>query len=307
MLIAAGPAVVAGVVSTTVSTLTEGVLKAMFIAKIKTATLVLCGVAAFGVSTGGVYYQTQAGAADSLQVDRVAQENRISSSEPRDREIDKLKRENQQLRDMLERERDRKTAYREKFNTFVKDWMPTIQTALATKSDDPDQDESDAPDKPGKNSALKKELRDKMQAELDELKKVTQDKYQLDLQAQLKALDAKQKALEVQRKQLDAQLKALQAQRRQLEQEQRKMRETLRREDSEKRAKIMREQAEKMKEGPRREAELKAKLMREQAANQNQSKNKAVEKPASGDKLDLILQRLERMEKRLNRLERDRD
>ncbi len=288
MLIAAGPAVAAGVVSATVSTLTEGVLKAMFIAKIKTATLVLCSVAAFGVGTGGVYYQTQAGAADSLQVDRVAQENRRSTSKLGISEIDRLKSENQQLRDMLARERDRKAGYREKFNTFVSNWMPTIQAALATKSDDPDQEESDAPDKPGKNSALKKELRDKMQAERDQLKLKFQSQAET-LQAKLKELEAQQRNLELQRRKLDAQLRALQQQRRQLEQDQKRMKESLQR------------QAE------RQATDMKAKLQREQAANANQSKNKPVEKPASGDKLDQILQRLERMEKRLNRLERDRD
>ncbi len=297
MLIAAGPAVAAGVVSATVSTLTEGVLKAMFIAKIKTATLVLCGVAAFGVGTGGVYYQTQVGAADSTLVDRVVQDNRNnnrndtrnSASKPGISEIDKLRSENEQLRNMLKDEGRRKAEYREKFNTFVKDRTPTIQAALATKSDDPNEDESDAPDKPGKNSALKKEIRDKMQAERDQLKLKFQDQAAT-LQARIKELEAQQKTLEAQRRKLDAQLRALQQQRRQLEQDQKRMKESLQR------------QAE------RQAADMKAKLMREQAANQNQSKNKPVEKPASGgDKLDQILQRLERMEKRLNRLERDRD
>jgi RNA polymerase sigma factor (sigma-70 family) len=72
LLTAAGPA--AGLVSTTVLTLTEGVLKAMFIAKLKTATVVLCGVAALGLGTGGVVYQTRAGAADPQSGDRTVQE-----------------------------------------------------------------------------------------------------------------------------------------------------------------------------------------------------------------------------------------
>jgi RNA polymerase sigma factor (sigma-70 family) len=137
LLAAAGSTAVAGAVSATVSTLTEGVLKAMFIAKIKTATLVLCSVASLGVGTGGVYYQTRAGAADSPQTDRVVQDNRKSISEPRDREIDKLRRENQQLREMLKREGERKAAYREKLNTFVKNWTPTIQASLAAQWDQP--------------------------------------------------------------------------------------------------------------------------------------------------------------------------
>jgi hypothetical protein len=47
LLIAAGQAT-AGLVSATVATLTEGVLRTMFIAKVKTATVVLFGVAALG-------------------------------------------------------------------------------------------------------------------------------------------------------------------------------------------------------------------------------------------------------------------
>ncbi|HEY7315265.1 MAG TPA: sigma-70 family RNA polymerase sigma factor [Gemmataceae bacterium] len=72
LLMAAGPA--AGVVSTTVLTLTEGVLKAMFIAKLKTATVVLCGAAVLGLGTGGVLYQTRAGAADPQNGERVVQD-----------------------------------------------------------------------------------------------------------------------------------------------------------------------------------------------------------------------------------------
>jgi|SRR5579884_4051342 len=288
MLLAAGPAVAAGVVSATVSSLTEGVLKAMFIAKIKTATLVLCGVAAFGVGTGGVYYQTQAGAADSLQVDRVAQENRRSTAEPRDREIDKLKRENQQLRDMLERERNRKEAFREKVHTIENNIRKSVRAGLAARSDEPDQDQSDSPDKPDPKSALKKDLSKKLEAEREQLKKRFQDQAEA-LRAKLQELEAQQRAIEAQRKQLDAQLRALQQQRKQLEQDQKRMKESLQR------------QAE------RQAADMKAKLLREQAANANQSKNKPVEKQASGDKLDQILQRLERLEKRLNRLEKDRD
>ena len=131
LLAAVSPAAVAGSVSATVSTLTQGVLKTMFIAKIKTATLVLCGVAALGVGTGGVYYQTRVGAADSPQVDRVAQDDRKSTSEPRISEIDRLKLENKQLREMLKGERDRKAAYREKLNTFVNTHIKTIMQAEA--------------------------------------------------------------------------------------------------------------------------------------------------------------------------------
>lgn len=62
MLLTAG---LAAGVSAGVITLTEGVLRAMFIAKVKTATVLLCGVATLGLGTGGLLYQTRVGAADS--------------------------------------------------------------------------------------------------------------------------------------------------------------------------------------------------------------------------------------------------
>jgi RNA polymerase sigma factor (sigma-70 family) len=161
LLVAAGSTTADGVVSATVSTLSEGVLKAMFIAKIKTAALVLCGAAAFGIGTGGVYYQTRAGAADSPQPGRIAPHNRKSSSELREREIDKLERENEQLKDLLERARNREKEFRKKLFPVVNnlaalgEWAPrksqkelltiinnlteTIsQAEAAAESDEPD-------------------------------------------------------------------------------------------------------------------------------------------------------------------------
>jgi RNA polymerase sigma factor (sigma-70 family) len=61
VLLTAGQAVG---VSVGVIALTEGVLRAMFIAKVKTATVLLCGVATLGLGTGGIWYHTRVGAAD---------------------------------------------------------------------------------------------------------------------------------------------------------------------------------------------------------------------------------------------------
>ena len=66
LLIAAGQAT-AGLVSATVVTLKEGVLRTMFIAKLKTATVVLFGVAALGLGASGLMYQTRAVAVESGQ------------------------------------------------------------------------------------------------------------------------------------------------------------------------------------------------------------------------------------------------
>jgi RNA polymerase sigma factor (sigma-70 family) len=69
VLLAAQHTLAAGVVSATVTALTEGVVKTMFVAKIKTAMMVVCSVTVLGLGTGGVLYQTRAGAADTPQGD----------------------------------------------------------------------------------------------------------------------------------------------------------------------------------------------------------------------------------------------
>jgi RNA polymerase sigma factor (sigma-70 family) len=58
--VAAGSAVAAGLISAQVAALTEGVLKVMFLAKLKMATAVLVGVAVLGLGTGGVLYRANA-------------------------------------------------------------------------------------------------------------------------------------------------------------------------------------------------------------------------------------------------------
>jgi RNA polymerase sigma factor (sigma-70 family) len=63
VLLMSGRAGVAAVASAPVAALTEGVLKTMYLAKLKTvAVVVVCGVAALGLGTGGVLYQARAGA-----------------------------------------------------------------------------------------------------------------------------------------------------------------------------------------------------------------------------------------------------
>jgi RNA polymerase sigma factor (sigma-70 family) len=57
----------AGAIPVTVAALAEGVLRTMFLAKIKTASLVVVGVAALSLGTAGVFYQARAGAADPQQ------------------------------------------------------------------------------------------------------------------------------------------------------------------------------------------------------------------------------------------------
>ncbi len=132
ILVAAGPMAVTGVVSATVSTLTEGVLKTMLIAKIKTATLVLCGVAALSVGTSGVYYQTRARASDSQQLDRVGQDIRQRPAEGAEQEIDKLKRKNDDLRKALDVARIAKEGLRLKL-TLVEAEAAVLRAELGEK------------------------------------------------------------------------------------------------------------------------------------------------------------------------------
>ena len=100
--------------------MTEGVLKAMFIAKIKTASVLLCGVAVLGLGTGGLLYQTRAGAADTPQVGRkpTADEEkaRRPSEDARAREkslleeVEKARKEALMQRDRAEAERKKAEA-----------------------------------------------------------------------------------------------------------------------------------------------------------------------------------------------------
>src|SRR5262245_25410582 len=100
----------------TLITLTEGVLKAMFIAKIKTATVLLCVITVLGLGTGGLLYQARAGAADTSQLGRkpTADEEkaRKSSDSPSEdarareksllEELEKARREAEMQRDRAE-------------------------------------------------------------------------------------------------------------------------------------------------------------------------------------------------------------
>jgi len=67
MLVAAGQAVASGTVPVKVAALTEGVLKMMFLTKLKLTAMVVSGVAVVGLGTGGLLYQARG--ADSMQHD----------------------------------------------------------------------------------------------------------------------------------------------------------------------------------------------------------------------------------------------
>jgi RNA polymerase sigma factor (sigma-70 family) len=120
---AAVHALAAGVVSSKVATLTEGVIHTMFFAKLKAAAAVLVGVSALGLGTGGVIYQAQAGRPqDGTQVQRsggadVVQAKRGEETRAREErlrlELDQARLEVQQLRERLERVRQEADERRE--------------------------------------------------------------------------------------------------------------------------------------------------------------------------------------------------
>ncbi len=250
MLMAAGPAAL-GIVSTTVTTLTEGVLKAMFIAKIKTATIVvLLGVAALGLGTSGVIYQTRAGAADSPKRDRDVQER---PKGPRDGEQvrDKGRRGDEEARP-AERKGDRprpegeRKADRPRPEGERKGDRPRPEAER--KGDRPRPEGERKGDRPQQDTSRTLSLNDLRTKRASLL---------AEHQERLRDLEAKRKTLE---ERISLEL-----------------------------AKLDRMEKE---------------ILKRQEANPSQPRTGPV--PARGDKLDLILQRLERLEKRLDRLEKDK-
>lgn len=276
LVIAAGPLAAAGIVSATVGALTKGVLKTMFIAKIKTATLVLCGVAALGAGTGGVYYQTRVGAAASPQADRIAQNTRNNASAAEDGEIDRLKRENQELRKMLRREGERKAAYREKLNTFVKNWTPAIKEAIEREA----ASQADPNGRGNRSQPEKREI-DNYKRQLAKLDELTLRKSLVDLEGQEAEL----------KRQFMLQLKQLELEREKLEQQMHTLEASLKKN---------------LNKLDQQKAELRERLPAPPRLPPRK-RNPAAKPPEAGpDKLDQILQRLERLEIRLDRLERER-
>lgn len=266
LLVAENPAAATGIVSATVRALTEGVLKTMFIAKIKTVTLVLCGVAALGVGSGGVYYQTRVEAADSPQASRVVQNDGKGNSESRDREIDKLKRENERLKEALENASMEKKKLRERMES-----LEEMAKALAADAERVQQQYQGlvATQRSQDNRKKASEQPDRKYTEqLRILDKLTLEKRLVQLEGDREEL----------KRQFKVQLEKLNRERKQLEQ-------TFRKQIDE----LELRKADFLKQHPD--------LAPNQRANRPAS---------GADKLDQILERLERLEKRLDRLEKGR-
>jgi RNA polymerase sigma factor (sigma-70 family) len=115
MLISSGQAAVAGVASAEVAALTKGVLKTMFLAKLKTVAVVLCGMAALGLGTGGVLYQARGGGpAAALQAgekpkdkDTRAADDKAAREEAQRDQLEALRRQVEELKAEAEKQRRR--------------------------------------------------------------------------------------------------------------------------------------------------------------------------------------------------------
>ncbi len=81
LVFAAGPAVAAGAVPGPVAALTEGVMRMMFLAKLKMTAVVVAGVAAVSLGTGGLIYQAQAGMGDGAGGQDVPQQRTLRDKE----------------------------------------------------------------------------------------------------------------------------------------------------------------------------------------------------------------------------------
>ena len=287
LLVAAGQTAAAGLVSAQVAALSEGVLRMMFVAKLKTVTVLFAGVAAVGLGTGGLWQAAAVtpspSAADRAQA--VAQANPAKggdggpkAEDPRratDREqelrdqLEKARREAAVLRAQLDEERLRAQTERKlaEDNLFKAPRNPgprvgpAPETAPAS-SKQPPRDR--ARSQPEKSTTPPKQPETTKAGSLNEF-----EQRRRQLVEQIQALNAQQNEFEQFRRELQKQLNSLEVQ-------QRKVLEDLKHLD-----------------GNTRPPETNKQAVGQQG-------------PVSPDRLERILDRLERLEKRLDRLEGSR-
>jgi hypothetical protein len=278
LLVAAGSAAVAGVASATVSALTEGVLKTMFIAKIKTTALVLCSVVVLGVGTGGVYYQTRAGAADSPQDSQSDQRPTRKAVRGQDRSTDDWRRIAEDLRRQLDAEREKAKLTEQELRSLaakLRDETTLLRERIEMMMQQAEVREKQAHEALVRQQRSQNEavVRDKLEATRDHLQRQYQERLEA-LAVDSKKVDEQQIHLQTLRKKLDAEAISL-------------------KKDFLKRSQEL--------------EEMKKRIAQEQAGQTpNQPKPEAGQTRSDGDKLDQILKRLERLENRLDRVEKSR-
>jgi RNA polymerase sigma factor (sigma-70 family) len=274
LLVAAGKATLAGAVPAQVAALTEGVLKAMMLVKLKTAAAVLFGMAAVGIATGGLYYQARADAAGGPQL--------VAQDEGEGNRPAKLKQKEQRrsAEDALARER----ALREELEAARREAEAARAEALKMR----DQAEAERQ----RAEAALREAKEQLARvhEAERAARVDAEKAYSDAVAQRgqryaqekapQQPDAKQFMLEIDRQAEDMRMKFAQA----------------RKELQERLARLDEMEKRSMSELDQKRAEM----MRRVAPRGTEKA------PQARDKLDLILERLAQMEQRLDRLERNR-
>jgi RNA polymerase sigma factor (sigma-70 family) len=319
MLLTAGQ--VAGI-SAGVITLTEGVLRTMFIAKLKTATVFMSGVAALGLGTGGLMYQTHVGAADSPRPgqSRVAnQQEANSDDEASQREKDRAKRaaeeelrareEVEKARREAEMQRERAEAERRRAEEALRELREQLTKAQEAER----RARRQATER--RAEAQETERRARQQAEAQE----TERRARHQAEAQETERRARHQA-EAQEAEARAQAQEAERRARQQEENIRKVRpdeprlskvrpdeprlsgaEARVREEFERQRQSLKEQLKKLEV---EEQVTLRKLAAERIRSLPPKQQSGDRESPSGDKLDRILERLERMERRLERLER---
>jgi hypothetical protein len=277
IVVAAGKTAAAGLVSAAVATLTEGVLRTMFLAKLKTATVVLFGVAALSLGTGGLMYQTRAGAADARQADRITAKRSGAETAQQEKEGDKR---------AAEEARDRERALREQMERARRE-------AEAARAE--------AQELRRRAEAERKRAEEMVRALQERLEAARRD------EERARRADAVRQAEGEFTKRAEPNRRGDDADRRKALAEIEVMAVRIN-EQFEQQRRALQEQLQKL-EKDRDEQFLKLKRRAEmlQRPDVPQPKSGGGPGPAGGDKLDQILQRLERMEKRLDRLERRKD
>jgi RNA polymerase sigma factor (sigma-70 family) len=280
MLLAAGQATAAaGLVSVPVATLMEGVMKAMLLTKIKTVTVVLCGATLVGLGGSGLWHQARAGGAgpDGPRQQQVGREpgrkpihigadggllvaHRETPADPTVRleevqeELAKARREVQELKEQLEKERQRAEAGRRRYQEMVLEMKKRVEEAQAQAQRTlyANQMQRAAEEWAAQKGDNATEDRPWPESALKDLH-VKRAKYLEDLELQRRGLQEQLKRLEVQQRQALADL-------------------------------------------DQQQEEIKQRLNATAPRLGN-------DRPASGDKLDRILERLGKIERRLDRLE----
>jgi RNA polymerase sigma factor (sigma-70 family) len=278
LLVAAGHAAVTGAIPAGVAALTKGVMKTMFLAKMKTLSLVMFGSAVLTMGTGGLWYETRAGASDPINRSVQSKTKKLANetflkAEPADDENEakaKAAREafvrNDELQQQLEKAR--------KESEELRSMVEKLQKSLELERAKAELSMANAMNQ--LNSAQKREVDARKQAEKERYASQIQQANTIAQVQQEESHGSEIRKLEDLEKSIQAKVE---------DRKQAIMKQLKELEDLEK------NEVAKIKQ-------RKADLLNEAATK------KAAQAKETGDKLDLILQRLEKLEKRIDGLDK---